>query len=248
MSDVPRLFGSRAVVIGAANGIGEAIVRTFIKHGAQVVAFDGSESGIGAVYKGLKGVTPVTGSLTDKRSVEDLLKKASTTLEGLDIVVNNGAIQPPSPIVDGDEASLDAFLDRRIQLYSLVARTALQFLHKSPAGRIINMGCVRSAFALNGEQAYRRSQTAVAELTKALAAEAGTQGITVNYIQPGAIMTHASRRVFSEDKSFRDHCIAHSASKRLGETLDVAKVALFLASDDAVFVSGTGITVDGGRA
>lgn len=247
MSDVPRLFGSRAVVTGAANGIGEAIVRTFLKHGARVVAVDGVESGVGSLYKSLKGVTPYTASVSDRRSAEEVLKKAAAELDGLDVVVNNGAIQPPSPIADGDDAALDTFLDRRIQLYSLIARAALPLLSKSPAGRIINMGCVRSAFTLNGEQAYRRSRTAVAELTRALAAEAGTQGTTVNFIQPGAIMTHASRRVFSEDKVLRDHCIAHSAAKRLGEALDVAKVALFLASDDAVFVSGAGIQVDGGK-
>jgi len=247
MSDVPRLFGSRAVVTGAANGIGEAIVRTFLKHGARVVAIDGAESGVGSLYKSLKGVTPYSASVSDRRSAEEVLKKAAAELDGLDVVVNNGAIQPPSPIADGDDAALDTFLDRRIQLYSLIGRAALPLLSKSPAGRIINMGCVRSAFTLNGEQAYRRSRTAVAELTRALAAEAGTQGTTVNFIQPGAIMTHASRRVFSEDKVLRDHCIAHSAAKRLGEALDVAKVALFLASDDAVFVSGAGIQVDGGK-
>ncbi|MDH4107009.1 MAG: SDR family oxidoreductase [Gammaproteobacteria bacterium] len=247
MSDVPRLFGSRAIVTGAANGIGEAIVRTFIKQGAGVVAVDSSESGVATMFKALKGVTPMVASVTDKSSAEDLLKNASVKLEGLDIIVNNAAIQPPAPIGDTDEAALDAFLDRRIQLYALMARAGLPFLSKSPAGRIINMGCVRSAFTLQGEQAYRRSQTAIAELTKALAAEAGAQGTTVNYIQPGAIMTHASRRIFSEDKVLRDHCIAHSAAKRLGEALDVAKVALFLASDDAVFVSGAGIAVDGGR-
>jgi len=247
MSDVPRLFGSRAVVTGATNGIGEAIVRTFLKYGARVVAVDTAESGVETLYKSLKGVTPLAATVSDRRSADELLKKAAGDLEGLDVVVNNGAIQPPAPIADGDDAALDAFLDRRIQLYALVGRSALPLLSKSPAGRIINMGCVRSAFTLNGEQAYRRSQTATAELTRALAAEAGTQGTTVNYIQPGAIMTHASRRVFSEDKVLRDHCIAHSAAKRLGEALDVAKVALFLASDDAVFVSGTGIQVDGGK-
>ena len=82
---------------------------------------------------------------------------------------------------------------------------------------------------------------------RALAAETGDSGITANYVQPGAIMTAVSREVFRKDKSLRDSCIAGSAAKRLGEPVDVAKVVLFLASDDAVFVSGTGIAVDGGR-
>ncbi len=81
---------------------------------------------------------------------------------------------------------------------------------------------------------------------KTLASELGPDGITVNYVQPGAIMTPASRRVFKEDKDLRDYCIGRSAARRLGEPVDVAKVALFLASDDAVFVSGSGVVVDGG--
>jgi NAD(P)-dependent dehydrogenase (short-subunit alcohol dehydrogenase family) len=73
-------------------------------------------------------------------------------------------------------------------------------------------------------------------------------GINANYIQLGAIMTPESRRVFNNDKELRDFCIQRSAAKRLGEPVDVAKVVLFLATDDSVFVSGTGIVVDGGVA
>ena len=74
----------------------------------------------------------------------------------------------------------------------------------------------------------------------------GSFGITVNYVQPGAIMTPASRDVFKKDMALRDFCIANSAARRLGEPVDIAKVVLFLASDDAAFVSGTGVLVDGG--
>jgi NAD(P)-dependent dehydrogenase (short-subunit alcohol dehydrogenase family) len=79
-----------------------------------------------------------------------------------------------------------------------------------------------------------------------LAVEIGEFGITANYVQPGGVMTPESRDVFRKNNGLRDHCIARSAARRLGEPVDIAKVVLFLASDDAVFVSGTGITVDGG--
>lgn len=247
MPDTPRLFGSRVIVTGAANGIGEAVVRTFVKQGAHVFAVDTAESGVDRMYGSLKDVTPHVASITDQATAEAIVASAGDVLGGLDVVVNNAEIQPPAPLADGDAAELDAFLDRRIKRYALLGRAAIRLLEKSPAGRIINMGCVRSAFALNGDTARARAETAVAELTRALAADLGVHGITVNYVQPGAIMTHASRRVFSDNKAFRDYCIAQSAARRLGEPLDVAKVALFLASDDAVFVSGTGIAVDGGR-
>jgi NAD(P)-dependent dehydrogenase (short-subunit alcohol dehydrogenase family) len=109
------------------------------------------------------------------------------------------------------------------------------------------MGFLRSCFAANGDEANARAERDLADLTRALAAETGEFGITANYIQPGAVMTPESREVFRKDKALRDHCIKSSAASRVGEPVDIAKVALFLASDDAVFVSGTGIAVDGGR-
>jgi NAD(P)-dependent dehydrogenase (short-subunit alcohol dehydrogenase family) len=107
---------------------------------------------------------------------------------------------------------------------------------------------LRSIFGLKGAESFRKSEEVIAEFTRQLAAETGPFGINANYIQPGAIMTPDSRRVFKNNKELRDYCIRGSAAKRLGEPVDVAKVALFLATDDSVFVSGTGIVVDGGVA
>src|SRR5690606_12161594 len=122
----------------------------------------------------------------------------------------------------------------------------LPLLRKSPAGRIINIGALRSSFARENDAGFGAAERALADVTAAQAAEHGTSGITANYIQPGAIMTADSRAIFEADKAFRDWCIQRSAARRLGEPVDVAKVALFLASDDSVFVSGTGIAADGG--
>lgn len=247
MSDALRLFGSRAIVTGASNGVGEAIVRTFVKQGAMVFAVDRPDSGIETHFKALQNVTAYAETVTDEQSAAEMIKRGNEALDGLDIVVNNSAIQASTPFGDSDDPELERFLDRKIQLYAATMRVALPYLEKSPAGRIINMGCLRSAFSRAGNSAYARSETVLAELTRSLAAEAGPNGTTVNYVQPGAVMTPASRRVFTEDKALRDHCIAHSAARRLGDPVDIAKVVLFLASDDAVFVSGTGIVVDGGR-
>ena len=135
----------------------------------------------------------------------------------------------------------------RAALTMAICRAAIPRMTKSPQGRIINMGFLRSCFAATGDAPSTHAEQDLADMTRALAEEAGEFGITVNYIQPGAVMTPQSREVFKKDKSLRDHCIRRSAARRVGEPVDVAKVALFLASDDAVFVSGTGIAVDGGR-
>jgi len=248
MSNALRLFGSRAIVTGASNGIGEAIVRTFVKQGAMVFAVDRPDSGIENHFKSLQKVTPYAATVADEQSVTEMIQNANEALDGLDILVNNSGLQASTPIGDGDsnEVELEKFLDRKIRLYVATTRVVLPYLEKSPAGRIINMGCLRSAFSRAGNSAYARSEAALAELTQSLAIEAGPNGTTVNYVQPGAVMTPASRRIFAEDKALRDYCIKHSAAKRLGDPVDIAKVVLFLASDDAVFVSGTGIMVDGG--
>ena len=124
----------------------------------------------------------------------------------------------------------------------------LPMMKNSPAGRIVIIGFNRSVFAKDAADGYARSEASIAELTRNLAAEIAQYGINANYIQLGAIMTPESRRVFNADKDLRDYCIQRSAAKRLGEPVDIAKVVLFLANDDSVFVSGTRIIVDGGGA
>lgn len=248
MDDAMRLFGLKAIVTGAANGIGEAVARTFVKHGAEVLAVDTPDSGIETKFSSVRGISGFAADLANADSVENIMQATKTTLGGLDIVVNNYVIQSESPIDDGDEAALDVLLERKITVMSSMCESALPLLKKSPAGRIINVGFIRSSFAKDGDGAYESARKALADFTGAMAAECGAFGITANYIQPGAIMTPDSRDVFSSDKALRDYCINRSAAKRLGEPIDVAKVALFLATDDAVFVSGTGIVVDGGAA
>ena len=137
---------------------------------------------------------------------------------------------------------------RKNTLVEGVCEQLLPMMQSSQAGRIVILGFNRAVFSQDGTDSYARSEAAIADLTRRLAAERAQYGINVNYIQPGAIMTPESRRVFNNDKALRDFCIQRSAAKRLGEPVDIAKVALFLATDDSVFVSGTGIVVDGGIA
>lgn len=243
-----RLFGLKAIVTGAANGIGEAVARTFIKHGAEVLSVDAPESGIETLFSSVRGITGFAADLSDPDAAKKIMVAAESTLGALDIVVNNYVIQSDTPISDGDDRELEGLLDRKIAVMSNICDSALALLKKSPAGRIINVGFLRSSFTKDGDVAYAAGEDALAKFTRNMAAACGEFGITANYIQPGAIMTPDSRDVFNADKALRDYCINRSAAKRLGEPVDVAKVALFLATDDAVFVSGTGVVVDGGDA
>ena len=247
MGDPPRLYGLKALVTSGAGGIGEAVARTLAKHGAKVLAVDGVNSGVEQHFRSVKGVRGHAAHLVDATRMPALVEDAVGALGGIDILVNDFPLQPKTPLPDGDKA-LDELLESRADLVTSICRSALPHLKKSPAGRIVNIGFLRSAFAEQGGQAYGQAEQHLAALTRALAAETGEFGITANYVQPGAIMTPASREVFRKNMALRDFCIAGSAARRLGEPVDIAKVVLFVVSDDAAFVNGTGIRVDGGRS
>jgi NAD(P)-dependent dehydrogenase (short-subunit alcohol dehydrogenase family) len=246
MAEALRLYGLNALVTSAASGIGEAVARTLVKHGATVLAVDGLNSGVEQHFSSVRGITGFAAELRDPGRIPALIEAAAERLGTIDLLINDFPLQPDAPIAEtGPE--LDKLLETRAELVMTMCRSVLPYLKKSPAGRIINIGFLRSIFAATGVEASVRAERDLAAITRALAAETGDFGITANYVKPGAIMTATSREVFRKDKALRDYCISSSAAKRLGEPVDVAKVVLFLASDDAVFVSGTGIAVDGGR-
>jgi NAD(P)-dependent dehydrogenase (short-subunit alcohol dehydrogenase family) len=248
MSDALRLFGLKAIVTEAASGIGEAIVRTFVKQGADVLAVDSAASNIETHFRKLSRVTGLALDMRASDSARQLITSARSVLRGLDIVVGNFDWHGETPIADTDRSAIDTLTAGMVAQFSAVFDAAIPLLQKSPAGRMIAVGCLRSVFSRDGEQAFRESERTLLALMQSLAMRCGESGITANFIQPGAVMTPVSRRVFSADRDLRDHCIRLSAAKRLGEPVDIAKVVLFLATDDSVFVSGSAIRADGGVA
>ena len=248
MADAMRLFGMRAVITNAAGGIGEAIARTLVKHGAEVLAVDTANSGVETHFKSVRGIRGAVLDLFAADGAADLAELAATELGVVDIIVCDVTPPTDAPINDQDADALDKLLRRKHDLVSDICHKLLPLMKNSPGGRIIVLGFLRSVFGVDGSNCFHKSQSSIAGFTAGLAAETGEFGVNANYIQPGAIMTPESRRVFKNDKALRDFCIGASAAKRLGEPVDVAKVALFLATDDSVFVSGTGIVVDGGIA
>lgn len=246
MGDPLRLYGLNALVLNAGSGVGEASARTLVKHGATVIAVDTNNSGVEQYFSAVKGITGMTANLVDADKMPALVQEAVDRMGGIDILINEFPLAFEMPMSASAE-KLEQLLQSRAALTLSTCRAALPHLKKSPAGRIINMGFLRSCFAADANDACNKAEKDLANLTRALAVEIGEFGITANYVQPGGVMTPDSRDIFRKNQALRDHCIKRSAASRLGEPVDVAKVVLFLASDDAVFVSGTGIAVDGGR-
>ena len=192
MAEPLRLYGMKALVTSAAGGVGEAVARTLIKHGAEVLAVDDPKSAVEQHFGSVRGIHGLATEFNDPDRIPALVEEAADKLGALDVLVNEFRLGPEAPIGD-DEAGLDELLRRRAELIMATCRSALPYLKKSPAGRIINIGFLRSAFAANARAASQKAEQDLAAISRALAAETGSFGITANHVQPGAIMTPESR-------------------------------------------------------
>ncbi|MDH5502290.1 MAG: SDR family oxidoreductase, partial [Gammaproteobacteria bacterium] len=223
MTDALRLFGLKAIVTEAGSGIGEAIVRTFVKQGAEVLAIDAAGSGVETHFRKVSGVSGVVLDMHALDASKQLASEAKKSLGGLDIVVSNFDWHRKTPINDTDAGAAEELTENMLARTAAIYDATLSLLQRSPAGRMIVIGCLRSVFGKDGTMAYRNTELAMHRLVSKLAARGGEFGVTANYIQPGAVMTPASRPVFAADRELRDYCIRQSSAKRLADPVDIAK-------------------------
>lgn len=246
MAGIKRLEGKVAVVTGAADGIGKATVELFLSEGAKVVANDLPSSKVDTSLSGVENVAIVKKDVTEVDAPDVIAGAASDTFGGLDILFNNAGTAAGAPVGELTDELWDHVLAVDLTSVVRITRGCLPLLKESKAGRIISTGSVMSTFSAAGMAAYTASKHGVLGLTRTFAAEFGAFGITANCIQPGAIVTGITRDVFAADPSFGEYWKNKAPLGRLGQPDDIAKAALFLASDDAAFVSGIGMLVDGG--
>ena len=237
-----RLEGRRAIITGAASGIGFASASLFAEEGARVLAVDLPGRGLAA----RAGILPLEIDITLEEAPERILSAARTEFGGLDILFNNAGVSGRWRIEELSDAEWDRTFAVNVRAPFRLARQAIPELKLSRAGRIINTASVMAEGADYGLGAYCASKAAVGGLTRALALELGKSGVTANYILPGAIRTGMTRSVWEANPDIAEIWAKKSPLKRLGEPEDMARVALFLASDDAGFVTGHGLCADGG--
>ena len=237
-----RLEGRRAIVTGAASGIGRASAELFAKEGARVLAVDlpGSALDLKAT-----GVACLRMDITREEAPAAIVDRAVAEFGGLDILFNNAGIGASAPVSEMTDETWDRVQAVNLKAAFRLCRAAIPHLIASPAGRIINTASVMAEGTDFGLAAYCASKAGVVGLTRTLALELGRKGVTANAIMPGAIVTGMTRRNF-EDKEIAKVWERKAALRRLGQPIDIARAALFLASDDAGFVTGQAIAVDGG--
>jgi NAD(P)-dependent dehydrogenase (short-subunit alcohol dehydrogenase family) len=233
------LTGRRAVVTGAASGMGAAAAARLLAEGAVVL-------GVDRVGEGIVGTHTLVADLGDPDSIAAIAGAADSLLGGCDILINNAGVCPNGPFAEMTEADWNAALGINVTAVMKLTRALLPLLGTSGRGRVVNVGSIMSSYGDAGLVAYATSKHAILGLTRALAMELGPQGITVNCVQPGAIATGMTRDLFEGTPGAKDYYAGRSALGRVGQPEDVADVMVFLATDDARFITGQGIMVDGG--
>ncbi len=234
-----RLKGRKALVTGAASGIGAATVARLLADGATVLACDISGEGMAGTFNHVA-------NLADPQAIALLAAAAESQLGGLDILVNNAGVCPVGTLEDLTDDQWQFGLDVNLLAPARLAKACLSLLKASSAGRVINTGSILSRYGDAGLGAYAASKHAILGFTRSLAMELGPYGVTVNCVQPGCIVTGMTRGML-ENGAAAEYYREKSALKRLGQPEDIADVIAFLASNDARFITGQGIIADGGQ-
>ena len=226
-----RLSGKIAVVTGAANGIGEGCAALFAAEGATVIGLDRAEC-----------------DLTDEAAVEATFARIGAAHGRIDVLVNAAAFGVFDWIETLTYADWKVTLTGELDVVFLPTRAAWPLLKASGAASVINFGSANARHALEGSPALAHcaGKGGVLAMTRQLAMEGAPHAIRANTISPGFIRTTATERHLAADPAFADRVMARNMLKRLGEPQDIAYAAVWLASDEARYVTGADIPVDAG--
>lgn len=242
-----RLANKVAIITGAANGIGLAAVKRFTEEGAKVIIADFDEIGGLAAQEAFRAqgaeVTFIQVNVADKESVVNLVKQTIITYSKIDILVNNAGITRDAMLTKLSEEDFDAVMDVNVKGVFNCTQAVVPVMIAIGGGRIINTSSVTGVFGNVGQTNYAASKAAVIGMTKTWAKELGRKGITVNAVAPGFAKTAMVEKMPVE---VIGRMLQIVALGRLGEAKDIANAYLFLASDEASYITGHTLHVDGG--
>jgi NAD(P)-dependent dehydrogenase (short-subunit alcohol dehydrogenase family) len=247
-----RLTGKSAVVTGGSVGIGKAIAERFAAEGAQVIVADVDEK---AGAETVKGIVDAGGKasyancdVSSGRDVKSMMDRAASQFGAIDVLVNNAGIMVSGSVVTTDEDVWNKVIDVNLNGVYLCSKYAIPHMRR-PGGSIVNMASVAGLYGLREGAAYNASKGGVITLSKNMALDFAPQGIRVNCICPGATVTAQFEAGVSRTPNpalTKEKMTALRPIGRLAEAEEIAHVALFLASDEASYVVGSVLLVDGG--
>jgi 3-oxoacyl-[acyl-carrier protein] reductase len=242
-SPAGRLAGKVAIVTGAARGIGRATAQRFRGEGAFVASWDLQAPDPLDTGSGPEGIQEAI-DVRDAEAVTAAVAHLAATTGRIDILVNNAGItRGYVPLEKIDGAILDGILEVNLRGAVIAVQAVIGVMKKQRAGRILNISSVLATYGFPGQTAYVASKSALEGLTRVWAREFGPYGITVNTLRPGYVRTAMNA---GNGEALEKQVLARTPLGRLGEVEDVASAFLWLASDEAAFVTGAILPVDGG--
>lgn len=233
-----------ALVTGASRGIGRAIAEELVNKGFTVIGTATSEKGADAIsdYLGENGKGLVL-NVTSLESINALLEQIKQLFGDIDVLVNNAGITRDNLMMRMKEEDWDIILQTNLSSVFHLSKAVLRSMMKKRFGRIISIGSVVGSMGNPGQANYCAAKAGIIGFSKALAKEVASRGITVNIVAPGFIATDMTDALTEEQKAAT---LAQVPAGRLGEPKDIAKAVAFLASDDAAYITGETLHVNGG--
>ncbi len=242
-----RLKGKKALITGLASGIGAACAKRFIREGAEVAGLDVNPLPE-ALQKTLgASVAHFQGDVTQEADVQTAVEKAAAKLGGLDILVNAAGVGSGGPSEEIEMEEWDRVMNINVKGTFLATKHTIPHMMKQRAGSIVNLGSIEGMEGFSASLVYGTSKGAVIQLSRNLATDFAEHGIRVNCVCPGAIDTPLT--AILKEKSLqpiRRQMEGHHLMRRFGQPEEIANAILFLASDEASFVTGLIMPVDGG--
>ena len=239
------LTGMTALVTGASGGIGSAIAAALAAQGARVALSGTREDALRAAAEGLEGAVILPCNLSDAAAVDALVPQAAEALGKLDILVNNAGVTRDNLVMRMKDDEWSDVLRVNLEAAFRLARAACKPMMRARFGRIISITSVVGATGNPGQANYAASKAGLVGMSKAIAQEVASRGITVNCIAPGFI---ASAMTDALPEAQKTALTARIPAGKLGEGSDVAAAAVFLASRETAYVTGQTLHVNGGMA